>query len=130
MIPLLLGVPLVLTAPVPKEFRQPPELHGTWVMTELEVNGNALPRIRELRWQFARGELTITDTTGSARTKPYTSDSTKKRKELDFENGAYSRGLYQVTGNVLVVCMGQDRPLGFDGGPSVIKYTFQRAKDS
>ena len=65
MTALLLTIPLVAAAPVPKDFQKPaPKLDGAWKLTGMELNGQPLETSLDQIWRFDSDRLVIGTGTG------------------------------------------------------------------
>ena len=90
MTALLLTIPLLATAPVPKDFRKPaPKLDGAWQMTGLELNGQQLGGNQNSVWRFDGDSLTIEYPNGRGipAPRPILTDPKASPKQFQFGNG-------------------------------------------
>jgi len=148
----VLGFVLVLSARgvVADAAEDAKKIQGTWVVTPATFEGvtldegareEALKAVKDMRFTFREGKLTITGQTG-----PYPSqkggedsdgfrlDPTKKPKQIDI--GDNIRGIYELNGDTLKLCLdirGEEnsRPgkFGFDKDkPTVVYYVLKREK--
>lgn len=133
MSPLLLTIPLVAAAPVPKDFKkETPKLDGAWECTSVESGGRVIPR-QNMTWRFADDAVTITYGGGDAGVQPMPISTDPKASPMafSFTEGARQLGIYEIKGDTLVICLGSSgqRPTDIAGGPNVAKYTLTRVKD-
>ncbi len=130
MTPLLLALPLLLAAPVPKDFKkaEAPALDGAWRLTADQTDDIILAA-EKMTWQCEGAGLTIRVPGQAARARgpihfdPATTPHT-------FDLGA-RLGVCQLKGDTLTVCLGPSngaRPSNLEGGLGVRKLTFARVE--
>lgn len=134
MTPLLLALPLVATAPVPKDFRKElPTLDGAWHCTGIELQGRVIGQQNSV-WKF-EGEMLTIEYPGrgfNANSQPIKLDPKASPPGFEFANGGNQLGVYELKGETLTICLSMQigvRPPDAAGGPNVIKYNFTRVKD-
>lgn len=129
MTPLLLVIPLIAAAPVPKEFKKAPPILGPWYMAGLEIDGKPSQFNKGMIWRFADGTASLEYGRDSSRTIPLKTDHAVNPPHFDFDNGSYQLGIYQVVGDRLTVCMSRtkERPNRITSAPGFLVYTFERA---
>jgi uncharacterized protein (TIGR03067 family) len=135
MTPLLLTIPLIAAAPIPKEFRKElPQLDGSWQQTGIEFNGRQIGGNQTAVWKFEGDSLTI-EYPGrgiNAVPRPIKTDAKASPKEFQFGNGSTQLGVYEIKDDTLTISLSQQagvRPADTAGGPNVIRYLFTRVKD-
>jgi uncharacterized protein (TIGR03067 family) len=129
MTALLLAVPLVLTAPVPKETLKG-QLDGAWRPTGLTFDGKPINGEKG-DWVFAGDTVTFHVPDGRApRGGTIKTDPKASPKRFEFADGGML-GVYDVAGDTLVICLSQVgvRPTDTKGGPDILRYAFSRVKD-
>jgi uncharacterized protein (TIGR03067 family) len=97
------------------------ELQGTWQAVRMEVVSGVLPAevARRLRYVFEGGRVTLLEDGKSSGAGTFTvqSKATPKAIEVIMTEGPASGqtafGVYQVTGDLLTLCIGPERPAGF-----------------
>ena len=132
MTALLLAVPLVFAAPVPKELKKDtPALNGSWKVTGLTFNGAALGGLNNSVWTFDGDSLTVGNGNGGATpARTIKTDPTASPKHFEFDGRGNTLGIYEIKGDALTIAIGQQRgarPTEF-AGPDLIVYTFAREK--
>jgi uncharacterized protein (TIGR03067 family) len=132
MTALLLTIPLLVAAPVPKDFKKPvPKLDGAWRLNGLELNGRQLGGNQNAVWRFDGDQLTIENPNalGATAPRPITTDAKASPKHFQFGNAGNQLGVYEIKGDALVICLSQQqgvRPPDAAGGQNVIRYLFTR----
>ena len=131
MTPLLLVVPLVFAAPVPKDFKPANAgLEGTWEFVSATTGGNPDTSYDGAKWVLSKDGKAVRHVRGDGGTEAaYTADLTGKTKAFDWMvSGTTWPGLYEIKGDTLTVALGlADRPTEF-GGQSVYVFTMKKAK--
>jgi uncharacterized protein (TIGR03067 family) len=131
MIPLLLAIPLVAAAPVPKELRrEKPALDGTWELKEYHFDKARVIAVKQT-WVIAAGKFTLdqTESGNGLVPLPVTLDVTATPMRIDFDNGSNAKGVFEVTKDALILCMssgGAERPTDLTPGRNRVKYVFTR----
>ncbi len=140
MTPLLLAIPLLLAAPVPKDFKPALALDGQWKVTEFERNGKPASHFQEL-WRIDGDCQTITHAAApnlQPRRQKLRIDLKAKPMEFDY-TFEVNRRTYSVSGVIagqgddFVVCFplfaDRQRPDNLVGGEGTLRYTLTRVKD-
>lgn len=133
MTPLLLAIPLIAAAPIPKELKPKdrPALDGAWKMVSLTFNGQQLGGVQSALWKFDGDSLTIEYPNRANPPRPIKTDPKASPAEFQFASNTSQLGIYEVKDDTLTIALGQQaniRPTGFDG-QNVIVYKFMRAAD-
>ena len=133
MTPLLLTIPLLLAAPVPKDFKKAPvKLDGAWVHTGSDINGLPVGGVRNEIWTFDGDNLAIQGN-GVAAISPIPIKTDVKASPMAIEFVGYGNrlGVCEIKDGILVICKNMApgvRPTNVDGGTGVIRWTFKRAE--
>lgn len=142
MTPLLLALPLIAAAPVPKELKDGPRgnLDGRWVVVEFERNGKPASHFQEA-WDI-RGESLVITRRAAPNLPPrevrLRIDPARTPTELEFTDTSARRavtspGVLAFKRERLVVCLpmfaGGERPADPDNGENVLRWTLERAAD-
>jgi uncharacterized protein (TIGR03067 family) len=110
---------------------------GTWKVTSIESEGRALPpdTVKEVDMKFTfapNGNLVETASAGVKKEGNYSIDFSKKPKEINLSlAGKEAKGIYELTGDTLKICIGEtDRPTEFATKKDVKSalFTLQREK--
>ena len=133
MTALLLTIPLLAAAPIPKDFKKElPMLDGAWECTQIESGGRVIPHVN-MTWRFANDAVTIVynNNNAGAQPMPISTDPKASPMAFTFTDGARQLGIYEIKDDTLVICLGQPnaRPADIAGGPGVTKSTLTRVKD-
>jgi uncharacterized protein (TIGR03067 family) len=127
MTSLLLAVPLVLAAPIPKDFQRP-TLEGTWVFVSATSSGRPDALYDGAKWVLEKDGKATRHVGGDAGSAAgYKADP--KAKTFDWTvSGTTWTGIYELKGDTLKVALGlESRPTEF-AGPSVYVFTMKKAK--
>lgn len=132
MTPFLLAVPLVFSAPIPKDFKPANEsLEGTWVFVTATYGGNPDVSYSGAKWELGKDGKAVRVLNGDGRTEAaYKADLTGKTRAFDWTiSGSTFPGIYEVKGDILTVALALDdvRPTEF-AGRSVYVFTMKKAK--
>lgn len=134
MTALLLTIPLIAAAPIPKDFKKEmPKLDGAWQCTSMEFQGQKIGNQYSV-WKFDGDNLTIEYPNGRLAPvpRPIKTDPKASPKEFQFASNGNQLGVYEIEDDTLTICLSQQqgvRPTDTAGGQNVIKYNFTRAKD-
>jgi uncharacterized protein (TIGR03067 family) len=134
MTALLLAIPLVAAAPVPKELKkEKPALDGAWKLTGITFNGQQLGGNQTAVWTFEGNTLTINNNNGGVvSTRPIRVDPQATPMEFEFDARGNQLGIYEIKDDVLTICLGQQagvRPKEVSEQNAIV-YRFARAKDA
>jgi uncharacterized protein (TIGR03067 family) len=133
MTPFLLALPLVVAAPVPKDFKKvTPVLEGAWQCTGVDINGRMIARQNQT-WRF-EGDSLVIENAGGGRQQPIPIKTDPKTTPMEFEfvNNGNQLGIYEIKDDALTICVSQQqgvRPADAASGPRVIRYLLTRSKD-
>ena len=128
MTALLLTIPLIAAAPVPKDF-DTKTLDGEWAFVGLTLDGKPING-QQGNWVFAGDTVTFhIPNGGQPRVSAIKTDPKAKPRQFEFGDGGMP-GVYDIQGDALVICLSQVRvrPTDTAGGPDILRYTFTRAK--
>lgn len=130
MTPLLLVVPLVLAAPVPKDFKPAnAPLDGTWAFVSASYGGNPDSQYDGAKWVLGKDGGGMRHVgIGPGVAIEFKADP--KAKTFDWmHSGSTWAGIYEIKGDTLRVALGSGdiRPTEF-GGPSVFVFTMKKRK--
>ena len=133
MTPLLLAVPLLLAAPVPKDFKKAPmKLDGAWVHTGSDINGLPVGGGRSEVWTFDGESLTIQGgAAGGMPAIPIKTDVKASPMAIEFVGDGNRLGVCEIKDGILVICKNMApgvRPADTAGGTGVVRWTFTRAE--
>lgn len=132
MAPLLLAVSIVLAAPVPKDAKPPkPALDGRWQLTAYHFPGGNVVDVTQ-HWAIDGNTITIDQSSRKAPPGviPITLDLKASPMRIDFDNGTGSKGIFEVKGDTLILCMSRkDRPTDFTPAADQVKYILKRVTD-
>lgn len=140
MTPFLLAVPLVLAAPVPKEFRKATgdaeALVGTWEYVESSIGGApAAARNDKTRFRFEAGGKCVLQFESGERKEvqcPLDPSGTPKRFQWIAPWGTFN-GSYELTGDVFRMAMSNTpagaAPAAVAPGPDVVYSVLHRVKE-
>ena len=133
MTALLLTIPLIAAAPVPKDFKkEAPKLDGAWVYASTEINGQRIADARKDIWTFDGDNLTI-QSNGAAAAGPIPIKTDVKASPMAFEfvGDGDRLGVYEIKDGSLVISKSLApgvRPTNLDGGNGVVRWTFKRVE--
>ncbi len=132
MTPLLLVVPLVFAAPVPRDFKPAnAPLDGTWEFVASTFGGNPDTNYDGAKWVLGKDGKAVRHLRGDGGTEAeYKADPKAKPMAFDWTiSGSTFTGIYEVKGDVLTVALPLDgtRPTEF-AGQSVYVFTMKKAK--
>ena len=130
---LLLTIPLVAAAPVPKDFKKAvPKLDGEWVYARTEINGQRIVDVRKELWTFDGDNLTIQrDGDAASPPIPIRMDAKASPMAIEFVGDGNRLGVCEIKDGILVICTNMApgvRPTDVDGGKGVVRWTFKRAE--
>ena len=141
MTPLLLAIPFVLAAPVPKDFRKAvPKLDGTWRCAGIDIGGRAWTGDIRTTWTFDGERLSVVRSLGARDLTPteVLIRTAADRGPMAFDytvvgSGRTILGAFAVEGDTLTLCLNNvlgpaERPTTLDGGPGIAKYTLKRVE--
>lgn len=131
MTALLLVVPLIAAAPVPK-VKEPVRLDGAWRLTAVTVNGRAAGGNLESVWRFDKDTLTVESPNGGGVGVPRPIRTDPKATPMQFEFGTEGQqlGVYEVKGDTLTIAVGVapgTRPATATEATAIV-YTLARVK--
>lgn len=134
MTPLLLTIPLLSAAPVPKDFKKDAtKLSGEWALVGSDIDG--VPGNIDQKmvfWTFDGDSLTIRESAPGVRstaTFHIKTDAKAVPMVIEFVGDGNRLGIYGIKAGVLVICMGMGagiRPTNLDGGKGIVRWTFGR----
>jgi uncharacterized protein (TIGR03067 family) len=132
MTPLLLVVPLVFAAPIPKDFKPANEpLDGTWEFVSATYGGNPDTTYDGAKWVLGKDGKATRFLRGDTGTDAaYKVDAKAKPMAFDWTiSGSTFPGIVQVKGDTLTVALALsgERPTEF-AGTSVYVFTMKKAK--
>lgn len=133
MTSLLLVVPLIAAAPIPKELKPKdrPALDGAWKVTALQFNGQQIGGNQNSVWKFDGDTLAIENGGRTNPPRPIKTDPKASPAEFQFGSNTSQLGIYEVKDDTLTIALGQQpnvRPTDF-AGQNVVVYKFARVKD-
>jgi uncharacterized protein (TIGR03067 family) len=91
-------------------------LKGTWKTVTGEIDGQPLsPPEKQTNWVITGDKITWEGARGNAQTVwTFKVDPKKKPTEIELQTGRQIlKGIYELDGNTLLVCLGKDRPSEF-----------------
>jgi uncharacterized protein (TIGR03067 family) len=108
------------------------KLQGEWKLVSFELKGKS-EEVPDAKYKFEGKNWSATSTSGGDGEGTFAIDSSKKPKSIDFTGkGRLAKGIYELDGDTLKVCMGEhaglDRPTEFKSAEKVIVMTFKRVK--
>ena len=128
---MLLAVPLVFAAPIPKDFKPANEsIEGTWEFVSATNGGNPDTSYDGAKWVLGKDGKGTRILRGDAGTEvEYKFDPTTKPMAFDWSvTGTTWPGIYAIKGDTLTVALGSDvRPTEF-AGRSVYVFTMKKVK--
>ncbi len=131
MTAILLIVPLIAAAPVPKDFKKATErLDALWELVGVDVHGRPSP-FQKSSWRIEGDSLTVENPNGGIGSAlPIKTDPTASPKEFAFAQSDNRMGIYEIKGDRLTICIGQvnARPKDTTGGRNTVVYSFTRVK--
>ena len=133
MTPLLLAIPLVFAAPVPKELAWPANatLDGTWEFVSATYGGNPDASYDGAKWVLEKdGKATRILRGDSGTPASFKIDPKTKPTAFDWTiHGSTFPGILEIKGDTLTVALALsgDRPTEF-AGQSVYVFTMKKAK--
>lgn len=132
MTPLLLVIPLIAAAPIPKELKPKdrPALDGAWQLTGLQFNGQRLGGNQNAVWKFEGETLTIESAGRVNPPRPIKADPKATPAEFQLNPNSTQLGIFEIKDDTLTIALGQQanvRPTDFTG-PNAIVYQFTRVK--
>ena len=130
MTPLLLAIPMVVAAPVPKDFKKEvPAFEGEWQLAWHESNGRKSV-VAGYVWVFGPENITVHNAGRTNPPIPIAVDTKTSPMSLDFRNGngGGRAGIFRIEGDTLTLCLSSNgtRPTEFESSATVIKYNFTR----
>ena len=113
-------------------------LQGTWQAVRLETGTGRVPDevVRQLRYVFAESRVTLWEKDRTTGTGLVTLHSATSPKAIDVAmtegpgQGQVARGIYEVTGDHLVLCIGPERPSAFNATETVSLVELVRAQSA
>jgi uncharacterized protein (TIGR03067 family) len=109
----------------PGQEKEETQLQGVWEHIFVEVAGKKLPEeeVRAFDLVISGNQMTLTKSeTGKSLSMTFRIDPTKKPKTIDLDFGLptleRAKGIYELQGDKLRVCMGVDRPREFKTKPN------------
>lgn len=132
MTPLLLVVPLVAAAPVPKEVAKPlnEKLEGTWEFVSATYGGQPDASYDGATWVLEKdGKATRTLKGAAGTPASFKIDTKTKPAAFDWTISESTwQGIYEIKGDTLTVALGSgERPAEF-AGQSVYVFTMKKVK--
>jgi RNA polymerase sigma factor (sigma-70 family) len=108
------------------------ELWGVWVVRSAAA-GEKKQRPSGGHWEFGVSTVAMFQSNNVFyRAARYSVDASKEPKQIDLIGTTTMKGIYEVKGDTLRVCHtldGGERPTGFEGGPGVAVWVFERQKE-
>src|SRR4051794_7412841 len=110
------------------------QLQGTWRAGKIETGGRPVPTqaARRLSYVFASDRVTLVEgqeATGAG-TVSVDPDANPKTIDVVMTSGPgcarSARGIYEVTGDHLTLCIGEERPAGFSGAGTAALVELER----
>jgi uncharacterized protein (TIGR03067 family) len=132
MTPLLLAVPMVFAAPIPKELAKPANatLEGTWEFVSATYGGGPDSSYEGAKWVLEKDGKATRILRGDTGT-PASFKIDTKSKPMAFDwtiSESTWHGIYEIKGDTLVVALGGgERPTEF-GGQSTYVFTMKKVR--
>lgn len=133
MTPLLLVVPLVFAAPIPKELAKPAHatLDGTWEFVSATYGGNPDASYEGAKWVLEKDGKATRILKGDSNTPAtYKIDTKTKPAAFDWSiSESTFPGIIEIKGDTLTVALALsgERPTAF-AGPSLYVFTMKKVK--
>jgi uncharacterized protein (TIGR03067 family) len=111
------------------------QLQGTWRAVRVETGGGPVPAevARRLRYRFEGGRVTLLEGERATGAGTVTVHPAATPKAIDVEmtegpgSGQVARGIYEIVGDCLRLCIGPERPTGFSPAGPVSLVELERA---
>ena len=132
MTAILLIVPLIAAAPVPKDLKaEAPPLAGAWKLTAITIGGRAAGGNLDAVWRFDGDSYTVEHPVGSTSVaRAFKTDPKASPARFEFGTEGTQLGVYEVKGDALAIAIGVSpgtRPAKVTA-PDAIVYSFTRVK--
>ena len=111
-----------------------PMLEGTWQAVSIEAGGNTVPAevVAMLKYVFERDNVTLLEGGKKAGTGTFTLDPAKTPRTIEVVMtegagaGKQVHGFYELDGDTLTMCVGEERPTEFNGAGAAALVVLKR----
>ena len=134
----VLACGVVLAAPIPKKDEKPKKdteaIQGTWQLEKFEGEDKPPVELSAIKLVFKEGKMSVSVAGRENQKGAYKLDETAKPKAIDLTKPGENRGMYELDGDTLKICMVDDekaaRPTEFTAtGKRIMLFVLKRVPD-
>jgi uncharacterized protein (TIGR03067 family) len=133
MTPLLVAIPLVFAAPVPKELKKPPSIVGEWRMIWHDT-GSGQTKSENAVWVFTTERVRFVAPSSDGESwgaLTFDLTATPNQFVLDLRKNGKNAAIFEVDGDTMRLCLQTGNatpPTAFKPGGGCYLYKFERVK--
>lgn len=95
-------------------------IRGTWIVASAELNGQSSQSAAGDKFTFDGDKVTIENKVKKSEPIAYKLNPKKPLAEIDIEDKPVTLGIYELKGDTLTICYGQERPTKFDSSQGLL----------